>query len=61
MKSKKQMKRINLFLIGLILMLSCAAEAQEINRLMEYLDRGLVAVNTENGQVYLSWRLLGVG
>src|SRR4051794_35577084 len=36
--------------------LSLAASAQ---RPMEYLDRGLVATPDNNGNVFISWRLLG--
>ena len=34
------------------------ADVEEPKRYMEHLDRGLVAMNTDNG-IYLSWRLLG--
>ncbi|MGA2799459.1 MAG: hypothetical protein ABSE63_17895, partial [Thermoguttaceae bacterium] len=36
-----------------------AAAAVSAPRQMEYLDRGVVAVNQGGGQVYISWRLLG--
>ncbi|MCA9198486.1 MAG: rhamnogalacturonan lyase [Planctomycetales bacterium] len=33
--------------------------AQEFSRQAEYLDRGLVAIKSEDGSVFLSWRWLG--
>ena len=52
------MRRINTaLLLGIFLLLSLAqARAQ---RQMEYLDRGVVAVQTGSYSVFVSWRLLG--
>jgi rhamnogalacturonan endolyase len=44
--------------IALITFLGCRVTAFA-QRQMEYLDRGLVAVNQGSGKVFLSWRMLG--
>jgi rhamnogalacturonan endolyase len=44
------------FLVGFVLILSNGMYAQ---RLMEDLDRGVAAVRTADGKVFVSWRLLG--
>lgn len=44
---------------SLLLVLSCLVCILYANRPMEYLDRGLVAMEANDG-VYLSWRILGV-
>lgn len=46
----------NAFYIILFLALSLSAHAQ---RLMENLDRGLIAIHQSQGKVFVSWRLLG--
>ena len=47
-------KRI--IVLQLIVLISCAVSSQ---RIMENLNRGLVAVRTSSDRVFLSWRLLG--
>lgn len=44
------------YLLLVLLLLTCALQAQ---RNMEHLDRGVVAVRNEKGEVFVSWRLLG--
>jgi hypothetical protein len=48
------MKRILPFILFIIL--SSGASSQ---RIMEYLDRGLVAMRMSNDSVFISWRMLG--
>ncbi|MHC4105860.1 MAG: rhamnogalacturonan endolyase family protein, partial [Planctomycetota bacterium] len=43
-----------IWMIGLLVLFSCISAVSGI----EKLDRGLVAVEREDGSVYLSWRLL---
>ena len=51
------MDRTNLTIIILTLFFFVGwAGAQ---RQMEYLDRGVIAVNQGNGKVYVGWRMLG--
>ena len=44
----------------LMLTRSVAAVSVSVSRLMENLDRGVVAVDSGGGQVYVGWRMLGV-
>lgn len=53
------MLKVYLVFLCLSLVLASKVHGQESKRLMEYLDRGLVAINSNNGKVFLSWRLLG--
>jgi rhamnogalacturonan endolyase len=50
------MKRFERIILGIVLFFSVAAKAQ---RAMENLDRGVAAVRTADGKVFVSWRLLG--
>ncbi|MEN9355416.1 MAG: hypothetical protein RL318_2741, partial [Fibrobacterota bacterium] len=50
--------RRNAMTLGLMTVLLCSGLSQAA-RGMEWLDRGLVAVNTGGTNVFLSWRLLG--
>lgn len=44
---------------GLLLLLTAAALQGNTQRIMENLDRGMIAVPDKNGRLLISWRLLG--
>lgn len=50
--------RRNLFLIFTVLITFCFQNNTFAQRIMEKLNRGVIAVKTDNGDVFLSWRLL---
>ena len=52
------MKKIFYFLLAVYCLLNNISSAYAQLRQMEYLDRGVVAVKTNNG-IFLSWRILG--
>jgi rhamnogalacturonan endolyase len=51
--------QINIFLMILASSLLLFNTETNAQRQMEYLDRGLLAINIDDGKVFLSWRLLG--
>ena len=50
------MKKLHILLLGVFLSFSIMTDAQ---RVMEKLNRGLIAVRVSSTQVFLSWRMLG--
>src|SRR5438046_2102494 len=57
-KSALRMKRSRFF-IGVFVFTFLLQSKSEAQRLMESLNRGVVAVRSAEGKVFVSWRLLG--
>src|SRR5262245_16280797 len=53
------MARSTALVFGLLVLQMRLPAAEPLPRQMERLDRGLVAIHAAEGEVFLSWRLLG--